>query len=334
VGETYLPYYPFDQNFTGKTSIACQFETPSISTNGSFKIYAGMGGACQVEWIYRSKVVATTTLSHERLNESQYDIPQLKANIESVKFYEAPFEGVTKDLRKYNTSFISSESRYIYYELNLKYPAPGGEVYFDTEAVWYDSDGKEINRYSTPFTIFSNNKSSWHIAGFGSKEANYWKPGKYRVDLYIDKKKVASESFEVIDGHYFNAAAYQIPEISGFLASIQFYEAGNIKPDKKERQYATQFPKVTSRRIWWDVILEYVDPTYKINFEIEAVYYDPDMKVLGTLPTKTYIEPGNTSSTFARGWGWEEAGNWKTGTYKVTFKIAGNLVDAAYFTIY
>ncbi len=126
-------------------------------------------------------------------------IPSLNATVSEVKFFESPYDATPKDQRVYRTSFSRTNSRYIAWELNLTHPAPGTKKDFVVDAIWYNAQGTEIFRGSLNSYIEATWTTSYRNSGYGWREAanNTWTAGTYRVDLYVEGIKVASENFTV-----------------------------------------------------------------------------------------------------------------------------------------
>ena len=87
--------------------------------------------------------------------------------------------------------------------------ASAGEI-----ALWYDHPATDWERETLPLgngrlgaTVFGgveqeritiNEQSLWS----GWPEPGNWTPGKYRVDLFVQGRKVASEEFQVLNNVY------------------------------------------------------------------------------------------------------------------------------------
>jgi hypothetical protein len=127
-----------------------------------------------------------------------YDIPLLKAEVTGLRFFESGYDPPDKNQRTYPTEFVNLSSRYINWELNLEFPAPGRRIDFDILAVWYNPDGSVMARQTKASYIESDWTNSYHSYGRGWKEPGNWIPGTYRVDLLVGDHKIASGSFTVI----------------------------------------------------------------------------------------------------------------------------------------
>ncbi|HLZ18018.1 MAG TPA: caspase domain-containing protein, partial [Smithellaceae bacterium] len=126
-------------------------------------------------------------------------IDLLNARVSEVKFFESAYDAPDKDKRIYRTSFSRTTSRYICWELNLTHPAAGVRKNFTVEHLWFNPYGNEIFRGSFNSYIAGDWTYSYHNSGYGWREVSTktWVAGTYRVDLYVEGSKIASESFSV-----------------------------------------------------------------------------------------------------------------------------------------
>jgi hypothetical protein len=144
-------------------------------------------------------------------------VPSLNATVTSVRFFEGPpgAKFGPRAQRTYFTRFDRTRSRMIFWEINLKHPAPGRRIDYTIETIWHapsDRD-KKGNRAVTRAFIqrdwtFSYWSDGGSIAGtskiFSSDGKVYtkekpWPIGSYRVDFYIRGEQVASGTFEMVE---------------------------------------------------------------------------------------------------------------------------------------
>lgn len=128
-------------------------------------------------------------------------IRRINAKVERVDFYESPYGNFEKKDRVYKSSFPKAATRYVNWELNLKHPEPGRKIFYDIEAIWYGPDGKIIYKNTSEYFVESDWIFSWRNGGYGWREAgpNTWKPGTFKVDLFVDGELVASGRFDIRD---------------------------------------------------------------------------------------------------------------------------------------
>lgn len=123
--------------------------------------------------------------------------PSLQVTATELKFYEGGVEGVAYGQRRYGLSFPRSSSRFVHWELNFAHPAPGRQVDFQVEAVFYNPDGSEMGRSTINTFVGADWWNSQHFQGRGWSEPGRWNPGRYRVELFISGARTASGEFEI-----------------------------------------------------------------------------------------------------------------------------------------
>lgn len=126
-------------------------------------------------------------------------IRALNASVKEVKFFESAFDPPPRDQRSYRNAFSRTNTRYVVWELNLEHPAPGERRNFGIENIWFNAYGTEIFRNTFNTYIAADWATSYHNSGYGWRNPanNTWTAGTYRVDLYVDGVKIASETFTV-----------------------------------------------------------------------------------------------------------------------------------------
>ena len=125
-------------------------------------------------------------------------IPIPGVKVVGLKFYEGPHDStLPQSQRVYRYSFDRFTTRSIYWELDLTFPAPGRRIDFNFDAVWYKPGGSELTQQAVSAHVDPDWRSSWHTRGFGFVEPGHWIPGTFRVDLYFENLRIASETFQI-----------------------------------------------------------------------------------------------------------------------------------------
>lgn len=129
-------------------------------------------------------------------------ISSIRAKVTGIRFFEGGYEGVAIGSRTFATRFARKKTRYVYWELGLEsdYVVIGFEPrHFAIEAVWFDPYGQEVFRSTKKSRIESEWKNSFHTSGYGWRDASFanWILGTYRVDLFMDGKKIAGGEFVI-----------------------------------------------------------------------------------------------------------------------------------------
>ncbi len=123
----------------------------------------------------------------------------LNAKVTHVKFFESGYDPPPMDQRSYRISFSRTGTRYVNWELTLEYPTQGKKKEFVIEHIWSNPSTIEIFRSTFNAYVLENWTYSHHNAGYGWREkaSNTWIAGTYRVDLYVEGVKIASETFNM-----------------------------------------------------------------------------------------------------------------------------------------
>ncbi|MBN2244430.1 MAG: hypothetical protein JW755_01155 [Candidatus Aminicenantes bacterium] len=261
-------------------------------------------------------------------------IPELNAVVTGIKFYEGDKNGVPYGQRKYRERFARSNSRFIYWELNLRHPAPERRLDFAVDAVWYGPDGSEFVRQTLNTYLEGTWTNSYHPWGRGWDEPDNWIPGIYIVELFHKGQKIAISAFEIFDeGGGGSKKTYAIPSLRADVTKVNFYEGGYEVVLYGQRVYGVRFSKSSTRAIWWELNLEHPDPGRRVDFVIEAVFYRWDGSEIARQINNTAVLPTWTTSYHSLGWGWKEAGNWAAGTYRVELFVEGQQAASGTFEI-
>lgn len=129
--------------------------------------------------------------------EAAAGIPSLRATLTALRFFEGGDEGVPVDRRQYGTSFSTSSSRFVYWELSLAHPAPGRRVDFTIESIYYAPDGSVIGRADLSTYLEGHWLDSSHCYARGWVEPGHWLPGTYRVEFFVFGERIAVAEFEI-----------------------------------------------------------------------------------------------------------------------------------------
>jgi hypothetical protein len=126
---------------------------------------------------------------------------KLNARVTSLRFFESGYDMLPREERVYAQRFASGTTRCINWELNLEYPAPGRRIDFQITAINLRDNGtplwEEIRRQTMDAHVEATWTRSYHWWGYGWPDPGNWESGSYRVDLYVEGKKIASAPFEI-----------------------------------------------------------------------------------------------------------------------------------------
>jgi len=123
---------------------------------------------------------------------------QLEASVAGLKFFPSPTsEAVPPKDRAYNTTFINTDTKYIWWEMclttkaKLDYP-----VTLCMWVTWHRADGAESYQ-SLVVTIPPDFQNPCLAGCWQDNRPGGWLPGAYRVSIQIDEIEVASDCFEI-----------------------------------------------------------------------------------------------------------------------------------------
>jgi len=128
-------------------------------------------------------------------------IESINARVDSFLFYEGPQIRPNNDYSYigYSSQVSRRTARTINWVLKLEYPMRNARADFSIRQVWTKPDGtvdrdSNLSAYVDSGWYLSEHRDGWDASG-----GSGWSLGVYRVDLYIDNRKIASGTFEVFD---------------------------------------------------------------------------------------------------------------------------------------
>ena len=81
-----------------------------------------------------------------------------------------------------------------------------------------------------------------------------------------------------------------IKSLHANITDMRFFESGYDAPPRDRRQYEMRFPWSTSRYINWELNLAHPKPQHRIDFDIDAIWYDADGKEFARQTKPSYVE--------------------------------------------
>ncbi len=105
--------------------------------------------------------------------------------------------------------------------------------------------------------------------------------------------------------------------------TLKFFEGGAEVVESSQRRYGSSFPRYSSRFINWELNLVHPAPGSRVDFQIEAVYYNPDGSEMGRSVVNSFVGDTWLNSQHYQGRGWGEPGKWSPGRYRVDLYISG-----------
>jgi serine/threonine protein kinase len=150
---------------------------------------------------YRVECSAEGRVIAEKTFKIDWDIPSLRATVDSVWIFESGAGETPPDQRRYATTFARPSARYIFVELRLSYPAPGRRVSVPVTCTYYRSDNSvlgEIPRHQIrPEPDWDG---QYWSTGWGYQDPGNWAPGTYRVECSAEGRVIAKKTFKIRSG--------------------------------------------------------------------------------------------------------------------------------------
>ena len=115
---------------------------------------------------------------------------------------------------------------------------------------------------------------------------------------------------------------------------LRFFESGYAPPPVRERNYQAQFDRRISRFINWELHVTCPAVASRVEFTIYATWFDPNGRVFANQTVQAHADPGWTSPMYQSGRGYQRAGMWRPGTYRVDLSVNGSRIGSGSFTIY
>jgi len=125
-----------------------------------------------------------------------------------------------------------------------------------------------------------------------------------------------------------------IPVAGVKVTGVQFFEGPLAQaPPQGQRVYRYAFGKLTTRAVYWELDLNYPNPSQRIDFSVLAIWYNPQGAEMARQTLEAYVQPEWKSSTHCYGRGWARAGNWGLGIYRVDLYVQNTRVASGTFQI-
>jgi hypothetical protein len=267
---------------------------------------------------------------------------EVALQFQSVKFFESGFTSPPREQRQYTTQFPKSTTRYVSFEVgakNLLYrnrnqrPLIFGRYYNPDGSLRGEARIDQVDVLSD-----WENADLW--SGWGWEKPGNWPAGTYRVEILFGNVKVGEGSFSIYDDRPSTSPPItSVPAEKVYLEfqSVKFFEGGgNAPPPESQNQYKTDFPRSTTRYMYFFVNaknLLYRNRNHKPL--IFGRYYYPDGTLFGEMKIDNVeVSTGWQNAEFWTAWGWDEPGRWTLGTYRVEILFGNTKVGEGRFTIY
>ena len=137
---------------------------------------------------------------------------------------------------------------------------------------------------------------------------------------------------QVVQPSVGNLPGFPVPGAS--IKEIKFFESGSTEPPLGSRTYQVQFNHRTTHFVNWELHITFPPVASRVDFTIYATWYYPNGAVFGYQTVNAYAGAGWPEGVTSSGRGWQRAGMWRRGTYRVDLFVNGNRIGSGSFTIY
>lgn len=124
-------------------------------------------------------------------------LSSINAKVANLRFFESGKDVIPQDQRIYRDYFDQATTRYVCWELNLRFLHPGQRYDFIIHAIYYRSDGYIFAEQDLDAYVLPAWTDSYHAIGRGWENAGEWEKDTYTVVLYIDNTEIARASFTI-----------------------------------------------------------------------------------------------------------------------------------------
>ncbi len=255
----------------------------------------------------------------------------------TMRFFEGGYNVPDEAQRRFTGQFPKSATRYVWCQIDVENRLHNVREQTH-KVVWryYNPDGTLRGEPGLDFRIKPEWYTAWIPYGWGWDEPGNWPVGTYRVEIWIDGQKMAQDLFTIYDDRASTSPPIA-PEEKTFLQyeSVKFFESGYTAPPKEQRRYTAQFPKSSTRYVFFEVgskNLLYRNRTQRPL--VSGRYYNADGSLRGEAKVNVEIPSDWENADLWSGWGKDEPGSWPVGTYRVEIWFASAKVGEGTFTIY
>lgn len=114
---------------------------------------------------------------------------------------------------------------------------------------------------------------------------------------------------------------------------LRFFESGYTACPFGHRNYRTRFERRGTRYIYWELRLNFSPPKRDIYFNIDAIWFRSDGRILAKDARRFHVKPNWTRFRVCRGWGARSGSWWLPGAYRVVLYVEGRELAEGKFEV-
>ncbi|MCU0327956.1 MAG: AAA family ATPase [Chitinophagales bacterium] len=228
------------------------------------------------------------------------------------------------DSKKYRQVFDVNELRYIYTELsfyNKRFDEHTWEARINLKAFRLDMSRKELCNLLINRTVATSDNIVYIREGWGQDQiGDYWKPGEYCWEAYIDDALVGTSYFYVYD------VGVVTPDSNKYfkIDSCHLYEAPDQNLLRSARKYLVEFDYRNTRYVWVECTIDsLVD--HEFMCELHFNYYNDAHQLKGRSVKMAKVYPGD-KTVIEAGWGSDSKATWFEDNFSLEIVFMDTLI--------
>jgi hypothetical protein len=255
-------------------------------------------------------------------------IADVSGRLVAVRFFTSDQSVPARAARVYSTRFDAAATKYVNVELEAEFEPPRRQVEFAVTCQYTKPDGGTMGPFDVKFTIQPDWIRSYPSNGWGNSAGGAFVPGVYRVRCTSAGSVVGEGMFEMV-----NAPA-EIAAANAKFTGMRFFESPRPMLAVDDRKYSHAFEAATTRSVGVELSFSHPAPGRVVDFTVQCQYFKPDGSDFGKFDIQYSIQPDWRSIRHANIWGYENAGNYTKGVYRVACSSDGKWIAESRFEIY
>lgn len=254
-------------------------------------------------------------------------IPQLSGRLVQMRFYTSGDAIPGRRARYYSTRFDPAATKYVNVELEFDFEAPRRTVDFVVSCQYTKPDGGAMGPFEVKFTVQPAWANIFSSNGWGNAEGGSFVPGVYRARCTSSGVLVGESTFEMV------AAQPEVTAANAKFTGMKFFESPRPMLAAENRKYGHDFGVATTRSVGVELAFRHPAPGRVVEFTVQCQLFKADGTDFGRFDIKYSIQPDWTTVRHAGIWGWEEAGKYTKGVYRVACSSDGKWIAESLFEV-
>lgn len=271
-----------------------------------------------------------TSFRMEKFKQSINQPSKKHYKFNELKVYSST-EWLSGNRKQYRQVFDAHETGYIYAELsfyNKLFDEESWPVKIDLVCHDLNTKDKTICNLSFQRKISKSDHTIYIREGWGNKKTGqFWKPGTYYWEAYIDGDLIATKYFYVIDS--LDVEDQHLIKVN----SIKLYEGQYDDINEDDRYYLKSFDFEETKYIYIELKLDNLFKEIDWHFEVFARFFNSSHQLKGEVIRLRKIKQNDETITISAGWGSNVKGSWKVGSYSIEVLFLGKIVGTVFFDV-